>query len=254
MALSWTLDKLGPMCRTADDCGLVLDAIAGHDPGDPTSSPRPYRYTPEAGRTHGFRFGVLEDPKMQDEVRASFEASLKVLEEIGTLEPVALPDFPYNQVASAIIAAEMASAFDEFMSGGDVRGLTAPEDRVNGLGSLAVPAHVYLRALRIRRKIAAALDALLAPYDALVAPTSPQVASPVEGSFEAYFSRANRSPLGGAANVAGLPGVGVPNGFGERGLPTSLLFTGRAWEENTLLAAARAYQARTDWHTRQPPL
>jgi aspartyl-tRNA(Asn)/glutamyl-tRNA(Gln) amidotransferase subunit A len=252
MALSWTMDKLGPMCRSADDCGLVLEAIAAHDAGDATQTTRPYRYRTDQLRASGFRFGVLTDPKMQDEVRVNFEASLKVLEEIGTLEQVELPDWPYNQVASAIITAEMSSAFDEFMTGGEVRGLTAPEDRVNGLASLAMPAHVYLRALRIRRKIAQAMDELLAPFDVLVAPSSPQVASPIDQNFEAYFSRANRSPLGAAANVAGLPGISVPNGFGERGLPTGLLFTGRAWDENAVLAAACAYQSRTDWHTRIP--
>jgi aspartyl-tRNA(Asn)/glutamyl-tRNA(Gln) amidotransferase subunit A len=140
------------------------------------------------------------------------------------------------------------------MTGGDVRRLTAPEDRINGLSSLALPANVYLRALRARRKIAEAMDALCARYDALIAPTLPSVASPIEGSFEAYFSRSNRSPLGAAANAAGLPGIAVPNGFGDRGLPTSLTFVGRAWEENTLLAIANAYQQRSDWHTHTPPL
>jgi aspartyl-tRNA(Asn)/glutamyl-tRNA(Gln) amidotransferase subunit A len=220
MALSWTMDKLGPLARSADDCGLVLQAIAGHDPGDPSSSTRSYAYPPTPERERGFRFG--------------------------------LPDMPYNDVAGVIIQAELASAFEELMTSGDVRELTAPEDRVNGLASLALPAHVYLRALRIRRHICVAMDALTAPFDALVAPTLPTVASPIDQRFDTYFNRANRSPLGAAANVAGLPGIAIPNGFGERGLPTSLTFVGRAWEENSVLAAAKAYQQRTDWHRRTP--
>jgi aspartyl-tRNA(Asn)/glutamyl-tRNA(Gln) amidotransferase subunit A len=254
MALSWTLDKLGPMTRSAHDCGLVLGAIAGHDTGDRTSSERPYAYPPAVERTSGFRFGLLSDAttNVQDEVRVNFETSLRVLEEIGTVETVTLPEFPYNEVAGVIIQAELSSAFEELMTSGDVRQLTAPEDRVNGLASLALPAHVYLRALRLRRHIAVAMDEVTSRFDALIAPTLPTVASPIDQRFDAYFSRANRSPLGAAANLAGLPGIAVPNGFGARGLPTSLTFTGRAWEENTILAAAKAYQERTDWHRRTP--
>jgi aspartyl-tRNA(Asn)/glutamyl-tRNA(Gln) amidotransferase subunit A len=254
MALSWTLDKLGPMARTAEDCGLVLHAIAGHDPGDPTSSDRPYRYPPAQTRSSGFRFGVLSDAttNTQDAVRANFSESLRVLEEVGTLETVTLPDLPYNEVAGVIVQAELSSAFEELMASGDVRQLTAPEDRVNGLAALALPAHVYLRAMRIRRHIQVAMDELTSRFDALVTPTLPTVATPIGERFDAYFSRTNRSPIGGAANLAGLPGIAIPNGFGERGLPTSLSFVGRAWEENAVLAAAHAYQSRTDWHRRTP--
>ena len=254
MALSWTMDKLGPMARSAHDCGLVLAAIAGHDSGDQSSSQRPYAYPPAGERTSGFRFGLLSDAtaNVQDGVRDNFLASLRVLEECGTVETVSLPDLPYNEVAGIIIQAELSSAFEELLMSGDVTQLTAPEDRVNGLASLALPAHVYIRALRIRRHICVAMDELTSRFDALISPTLPTVASPVDQSFEAYFSRANRSPLGGAANVAGLPGIAIPNGYGERGLPTSLQFTGRAWDENTILAAARAYQERTDWHTKWP--
>jgi len=254
MALSWTLDKLGPMCRSAEDCGLVLAAIAGHDPADPSSSHRDYAWPPASRRASGFRFGVLSDATTgtQPEVRANFEASLAVLEEIGTVEVVSLPDLPYNDVASIIIQGELAAAFEELMTSGDVRQLTAPEDRVNGLAALALPAHVYIRALRVRRLIGRAMDALTAGYDALVAPTLPTVASPIDQPFDRYFDRSNRPALGAAANVAGLPGIAVPNGFGERGLPTSLTLVGRAWGENDVLAAASAYQQRTHWHTRFP--
>lgn len=256
MALSWTLDKLGPLARSADDCGLVLDVIAGHDPGDPTSAQRTFRYPDPSARSAGFRIGVVNDrlESCQGAVRENFTVALSVLSQFATLEDVELPEFPANEVAGAIIQAELSSLFEELMTGGDVRRLTAPEDRVNGLASLALPAHVYLRALRIRRQISAAMDALCGQYDALVAPTLPNVASPIDQDFNAYFARANRSQLGAAANVAGLPGIAVPNGFGERGLPTSLTLTGAAWSESSLLAIANAYQARTTWHQEQPPL
>ncbi len=258
MALCWTLDKLGPMCRTADDCGLVLDAIAGHDPEDETSLDRPYRYEPERDRERGFRLGVLTSAAegIQQEVAANFRASLDVLREVATLEDVELPDLPYNQTTEVILAAEAASAFDEFIASGKVTELTAPEDRIGGYARRLLPAKDYLNALRVRRHIVRELDPLFARYDAIVCPTVGVVASPIDVRFADYFkgpSRGGRRPaIGGAGNVAGLPAISVPNGFGERGLPTGLQILGRAGAENTVLAVARAYQGRTDWHERHP--
>src|SRR6476620_11036954 len=100
MTLCWTLDRLGPMCRTADDCGLVLEAIAGHDPADPSSLQQAYRYSGRTARNSGFRFGVIEGSceGAEPEVQRNFEASLRVLGDIGSLTTVELPDFPYAEV------------------------------------------------------------------------------------------------------------------------------------------------------------
>lgn len=256
MALSWTMDKLGPMCRSAEDCGLVLNAIAGHDPGDPTSVQRPYSYPARSTRSEGFTFGILEGElgDLQPEVQANFEQSIQDLEAIGTVETVSLPDFPYRETAEAIIRGEMVSAFEEFLTSGRVRELAAVETHINPLSALTIPAHVYIRALRIRRHICEALDSVLAPYDAVLSPTMPTVASPIGMTFDAFYERKKRGQLGAAANVAGIPGIAVPNGFGERGLPTSLCFTGRGFSENTLLDAAAAYQSRTGWSREHPDL
>ena len=253
MALSWTMDKIGPMCRTAADCGQVLNAIAGHDPADPTSSRRPYRYlkAPERMRFH---IGVLaKSDQAQPEVRANFEASLEVLRQFAIVdEGVELPDLPYYAVAGTIIQAEMASAFEGFLAEGKSLELTAPEDRYGGFAPTMVLAKDYINALRLRRRIGAALDALFEGYDALVSPTLPFVANPLEASFDDYFSGFEGPPIGGAGNAAGTPAVSVPNGLGERGLPSGLRFSGRAWEENRLLALAERFQGETDWHQRAP--
>ena len=256
MALSWTLDKLGPMCHSADDCGLVLDAIAGPDPADPTTIPSTYRYAPERDRGDGFRLGVLRDglDGAQPEVRANFEASLQVLGQIASLEDVVLPDLPYNEATRIIMNAEAAAAYEELVESGIVADLTAPEDRTGGYARTVLPAVDYLRALRIRRHIGVALDDLFARYDGIVCPTTAVVASPLDMNFNDYAGRVRRLPIGGAGNVAGLPAISVPNGVGERGLPTALQVVGRAGAENQILAVARAYQARTDWHRRQPAL
>lgn len=257
MALCWTLDKLGPMCRTADDSGLVLAAIAGRDPEDDTSLDHPYRYDPARDRVSGFRVGVIAGATEtgQDAVRANFAAALDVLREVATLEEVTLPDLPYDTATETILRAEAASAFDEFTTSDRIAELTAPEDRIGGYARRLVLAKDYLNALRVRRQIVREMDAICAHYDALVAPTTSAVASPLDVRFDDYFKPGGRRlPIGAAGNIAGLPAISVPNGFGERGLPTAIQFVGRAGAENAILAVARAYQARTSWHERQPDL
>lgn len=148
MALSWTLDKLGPICRTADDCGLVLAAIAGRDPEDETSLDESYRYEPARDRISGFRIGVVAGATegAQAEVAANFDAALAVLREVATVEEVAVPDLPYGPALGAILGGEASSAFDEFVTSGKIAGLTAPEDRVGGYAMRLLPAKDYLNA------------------------------------------------------------------------------------------------------------
>lgn len=259
MALSWSMDKLGPLCRTADDCGLVLAAIAGPDPEDPTAARRAYAYPPGKESRPPFRIGVLEGAAkdVQPEVAENFLTSLAVLREFATLvEEVELPDFPYSAAAGTIIDAEAASAFEELIESGRVQELAAPGSRTGGYSGMVVLAKDYLKALRLRAPMQRALDRLLSRYDALVSPTRSTVAYPIDVPFrDAYPGFGGGAPaIGAAANVAGLPGIAVPNGFGRNGLPTSVTFTGRAFEENRLIAVAAAYQRATDWHRRQPQL
>jgi aspartyl-tRNA(Asn)/glutamyl-tRNA(Gln) amidotransferase subunit A len=256
MALSWTMDKLGPMARSADDCGLVLNAMAGVDSDDPSSLATPFHYDPAQLRGDGFRIGVLREglDLMQPAVRENFEQSLRTLEQVGTLEDVALPDYPYGDTATVIWRAEAAAAMDELMERGDLGRLTAPEDRTNGFAGVFIPAVDYLRAMRIRRRLAADLDAILSRFDCVAAPSTGVVASPLTMSFDDYAGPVRRLTLGAAANLAGLPGISMPNGFGERGLPTGLQLAGRVGDENAILAVARTYQGRTAWHRRAPTL
>jgi aspartyl-tRNA(Asn)/glutamyl-tRNA(Gln) amidotransferase subunit A len=263
MALSWSMDKLGPMCRSADDCGLVLAAIAGADSNDPSASPREYSYQPEAARRRRFRIGVIRNATagVQKEVADNFDASLRVIEDFAELVPdVELPDHPYGTAASLIIDAEGASAFEDLLETGRAKLLTAPEDRHGGYSGTTVFAKDYLKALRLRGIMGRALDEVFARYDAVVSPTRGTVAFPIGKPFNEGWPNVpippgtRTQPLGAAANIAGLPGIALPNGFGLEGLPTSISFTGRVFEENLLIAAASEYQTRTDWHRRRPPI
>lgn len=254
MALSWTMDKLGPLARTAHDCGLVLNAIAGWDEADPSTLKESYRYPTSGYPRQPYRIGVLESEldNVQPEVAKNFKQALDVLKEIGTLESIDLPDLPYGETSAIVIRSEMASAFEDLLRSGKVSELTAPEDRINPLAALAIPAVDYLRAMRVREQVCRELDALFAGYDVIVAPTMPTVATPIDSRFDAFFSPRRRRRLSAAVNLAGLPGIAMPNGFGERGLPTSICMTARAGDENMVLSIASAYQERTDWHTQTP--
>jgi aspartyl-tRNA(Asn)/glutamyl-tRNA(Gln) amidotransferase subunit A len=258
MTLSWTMDKLGPLARTAEDCGLVLRAIAGHDPRDDSSVDRPLNGEPaNETRQPPFRLAVLagSTQRTQPEVADNFSAAVEVLRGAADIEEVSLPDdLPANTVADVILSAEAAAAFEFVVRDGRIEQMTAEEDRWRIWSDLMIPAVDYLQALRIRRLLQQRLDELLAPYDALLAPTLSTVAGPIDQPFAAWASGFSSTQLGGASNVAGLPALSLPNGFGADQLPTGLQLVGRAWGEERLLAVALEYQRSTDWHRRTPPL
>ena len=254
MALAWTLDKLGPLALGADDCGLVLEAIAGPDPLDPSAAERRFAYEDTDAGGRRFRFGALRDVAAGAEpaVQEAFARSLEVLRKLGTVEEVTVADLPYEAIARTILNVESASAFEDLIEGGVIAGLTAPEDRSGPYARDAILAKDYVKALRLRGLVMREADRVLERLDALVAPGRPATAPPLDREFR-DLHRPPRDPMGAIGNLAGLPAIAVPNGFSAAGLPTSLQFMGRAWEDNTVLAAGRAWQAVTDWHLRRPP-
>jgi aspartyl-tRNA(Asn)/glutamyl-tRNA(Gln) amidotransferase subunit A len=257
MALSWTMDKLGPLARTSEDCGLVLAAIAGPDPADPSALDQPFAFPDRSSGRKRYRLGILRGTleKTQPEVRRNFEESLRVLRDFADVEnELELPDYPYDAMASIVIDAEAASAFEPLFESGRITELTAPEDRIGGYAGQVVLAKDYIRTLRVRRASSAALDALLGGVDAIVAPSLPTVAWPIDAAFDkVYPDYPGGTSIGGAANLAGVPGLFLMNGTGEGGLPTSLQLTGRALREGGLLAIGRRYQQRTNFHRLVPP-
>jgi aspartyl-tRNA(Asn)/glutamyl-tRNA(Gln) amidotransferase subunit A len=256
MALCWTLDRLGPMTRSADDAGLVLEAIAGSDPRDPTSLPLHYAYADRPARTGGFRFGVIAGGAhaAEPEVVANFEASLEVLGELGSLEEVSLPDFPYAEVAETVMSAEAYAAFDDFLAAGRAVELTASKAHGHRLAASVLPAHDYIRAQRIRGHIVAAFDALAGRYDALLAPTLGGVAGGVDDPFTYNLTGDFPRELNLAGVLAGSPTISVHNGFGADHLPTGIAFAGARLAENAVLDAAAALEARTEWSRQHPQL
>ena len=258
MALCWTLDKLGPMCRTASDSEIVLRAIAGRDPLDPTSKESRFIQPPKARAARSRpRIAVMKDSyeKAQKEVRENFLQSLEVLKDFATIEmDVRLPEFPYGPAVGTIVDAEGASAFRELIESGRVKELTAPKDRIGGYAGMLVTAVDYLHAMRLRAPMRRAWRELFSKYAFIAAPSRATVAYPINRSFEqAYPNIVAASPIG-ASNLVGVPGISIPNGFGENNLPTGIQLVGPVWSELLLTEIASKHQRATDWHKRRPPM
>jgi aspartyl-tRNA(Asn)/glutamyl-tRNA(Gln) amidotransferase subunit A len=253
MALSWSLDRLGPMCRSVEDCRLVLDAISGFDPDDPSCTPA---RAPRQAARQRFRFATVKNTKqnLQPAVQESLEQSLAVLHEIGDFTEIEIPDLPYGAVVGTIISCETAAAFESFIADGKSWELTAPEDRWGAHSGLMIPAVDYIQAQRIRRLCQQAMDKLLVGIDAIVSPTLSTVAGPIALKFAEWSKGFVNTPVSGAGTTAGLPALTVPNGFSDDKLPTGLQFVGRAWDDEVLLAIGEKYQELTDWHTKHPEI
>lgn len=263
MALCWTLDKLGPMARSADDCAIVLAAIEGADPEDPTTLPRPARQAP-AARSR-LRIAVPKGAAdfVLPEVARNFNQSTEVLASLADVAfNVVLPDFPYGPVASTIVDAEGASAFYELIESGGLRQLRAEADRVGGYGGALVRAVDYLQAQRIRERMRKPFEELFQRYDVIAAPSRGTVALPLGIDFNKAYPELQSTPkdfvspvgaLISAGNLLGLPALALPNGFGRENLPTGLQLVSARLKESTLTALGSEYQKRTDFHRRRPP-
>ncbi len=262
MPLSWTLDKIGPMCRSAEDCGLVLHEISGGDSNDPSSAGKRYYYFPEFARrftdlTIGYA-PVDFDEWAEEAARPVFREAFEVIRGMGfKVKEVELPDLPYGPVTGTIIDAEGAAVFEPLIQSGKVDEL-ADEEQIAGLkAGLEIAAKDYLRAMRIRSIVQQKFRELFVSVDILVTPTRFSVAPSAHERLGGGKKRPEPKSRGlrdliPAGNLAGLPALSLPCGFAE-GLPLGISLTGRPFYENTLLAVGQEFQKRTDWHRRRPP-
>ena len=253
MALCWTLDKLGPLAQTADDCGIILEAIAGPDPLDPTTIQKPWRYNPRPTKRRpriAILRGVADDANL--EVKDNFEKALKTIRGYADVYEIDLPDLPYEAITRTILNAEAASAFEDIVESGTISRLTAPEDHWGPYARTALLATDYLRAMRLRGKMVKAATQAMEPYDAFAAPSAKKPATPIGEEFRKIAPGATKDIMGAVGNGCGLPAISVPDGFTETGLPTGIQFMGKPYQENTIISIARTYQNLTDWHKRHP--
>jgi aspartyl-tRNA(Asn)/glutamyl-tRNA(Gln) amidotransferase subunit A len=257
MALSWTLDKIGPFAHTAEDCGIILQAIAGGDSKDPGSAGKSFYYTPQYARPmKDLKIGYAPidfTDRADASARPAFAAALTALKETGVqLIETKLPPFPYAAILSTILNSEQGSIFEPLIASGKVDELADPAQIAGLKASLDVAAKDYLKAMRIRRLIQAAYANLFTEVDVLVSTGRSGPATPISQPLDA----AQAAPGGfngiiQAGNLAGLPALAFPCGFADK-LPVALQVVGPPYSENVLLAIGKAFQAGTDWHKRHP--
>jgi Asp-tRNA(Asn)/Glu-tRNA(Gln) amidotransferase A subunit family amidase len=270
MALSWTMDKIGPMCRSVEDCAIVFNAIYGSDGRDDTVVDAPFAWNPDAplsslkigyvesefnpstgaGQRGGFggsggrgpstgsgRAAVPEEARRRaDERNTLLTKALDVLRANGaTLESMTLPEFPANAIGF-ILSAEAAAAFDDLTRSKGVDQLTeqGPGAWPNTFrSSRFIPAVEYIRAQRARTLLDRKMDALMSRYDVFLTPTG--------------------SASLGITNLTGHPAACLKAGFVD-GSPIALMVTGRLYGEANVLRVALAYERATKWHTMNPAL
>lgn len=241
MALSWSMDKLGPICRNVEDCALSFAAIHGADGKDPTARDLPFDWDarrPLSGLRIGYYREAFESPP-EDYTGAPFDArALEVLRSLGVDPiPIALPDaYPVNALR-IILSAEAAAAFDE-LTRSNRDDLLVRQGRGAWPNSFRqsrfIPAVEYIQANRVRTMLMGAMEAAMDSIDVFMTPT---------------FGRGVLL----TTNLTGHPAVTVPNGFEDDGTPVSISFIGRLFGEADLLAVAKAYQDATGYHLRHPP-
>lgn len=246
MALSWSMDKIGPLARSVEDCALVLEAIAGADRRDPGAYGPAFRWhrdlDPASVRV-GYAKAAFEEERPDREWRAFDLAVLEQLEKLGVaLRPIELPTegegaLPLD-AAGFLLGVEAAAAFDELTRSqrDDLLERQSENAWPNSFRqSRLVPAVEYVQANRVRTLAMRRMETLMAEVDVYLCPTY--------GARNLLLT-----------NLTGHPQVALPNGFRQDGTPTSITFTGRLFGENPMLAIARLYQESTAWHRRRPPL
>ncbi len=264
MPLSWTLDKIGPMCRSAEDCGLVLRGIAGGDDDDASSSGKSFYYSPEWVRPMK-EIKVAYAPVdfegwVEPPARESFRQALAAFKSLGVeLVEKQLPDFPYAAVINTVISAEAASVFEPLIRSGKVDQLADKEQIARLKASLDIPARDYLKAMRVRRLVQQAIRELMTEVDVLLTPSRYGVAPKVSEPLDKGLGSGDRPqpPSDGmrfhiqAGNLCGYPALSLPAGFAG-GLPIALSIMSRPFTENLLLGIGNAFQKSTDWHKKRP--
>ena len=268
MALSWCLDKLGPVGRCAADCGLVLEAIAGRDPRDLSTVDRPFKFRRDPGKMAGRKVAIHRaefDAVSIPANRAVFDKGLDVFRQMGVvLEDVTLPERPYGDVFSNITNVESGTIFRQLFEDKRIDGMFRYNwsRRAGWLAGAMAPASDYLAAQRVRQMIIADADALMSRYSAIVVPTSATGAPLRDAIVQEPVPPPPPPPRPGArqiprvnniGNLAGLPGINIPVGFDAEGMPLCFQIVGGAFEDQAVLDLAMAFQKETDWHLKRPP-
>ena len=262
--LSWSLDHAGPMARSVEDCAILLQAMAGHDPKDSSSStlPVPDYRTQMKREVRGLRAGVPRAgffTGLQPGVRDAVDQAIRVLEELGvSVSDVDVPGLEdARAISTGIVGSEAVTYHQQWLK---ERPGDYPPDVLSRLqASMFIPAVDYLKAQQGRTRFIRRFQDVMDQVDVLVAPTEPMTAprigeSTVTIDGEEQPTQTLLTLFNQPFNITGMPAISVPCGFDERGLPVGLQIIGKPFDEATVLQVAYAYEQATPWHTRRPNL
>jgi aspartyl-tRNA(Asn)/glutamyl-tRNA(Gln) amidotransferase subunit A len=259
MALSYSMDKIGPMARSASDCATVLNVISGHDEKDKGSLPQGVAEYAMQGetKTRMLRIGVVKNPygkRIPDDVQAAFDAALAALKSASNVQlgEVEMPEGPYETAAGVTISVEGVTAFRDMIESGKIDHLVDPLGRVGAYVSTVIPADDFLKAQQIRSIFQAKANDLFKDFDVITAPSQPVGATKLTANLETELTYSD--PIGGLGNFCGLPCISVPCGFTKDGLPVGIQFMGNVLDDDKVILAASLYQSKTDWHRKHPAM
>ncbi len=259
MALAPSMDKIGPMARSAEDCARIFAAIAGHDPKDRGTVPidkGAFTYSPSMElRSRPLKVGWLTNAwkLLEPGVAKPVEAATRVLKKyFSSVKDVALPVGPWEEAGSIIVAVECAASFRSLIRSGRVSELADPLGQIAGYVNEQYSAADYLQALKLREIVQKKMDSLFEMFDVIATAAQPVPATPLSLNLETGLVFPD--PLGGIGNICGLPAMSVPCGFTEKNLPVGLQFVGRAGDDFAVIQAGRTFQSHTDWHKKHPKI
>ena len=255
MALAPSMDKIGPMARSAEDCARIFATMAGHDQRDRGTIPidkAAFTYSPSV-ESRKLRVAWLSNAWKSFEGGAgkpvaAAKASLKKI--FSGMKEVALPVGPWEDAASLIVEVEAAGSFRSLIRSGKLRELTDPLAQILGYLNEQYSAADYQQALKVREILQKKMGAIFESFDVLVAPSQPVPATPLTLNLETGL--AFPDPQGAIGNLCGLPALSVPCGFTEKNLPIGIQFMAGAGDDIAAIQAARTFQLHTDWHKRHP--
>jgi aspartyl-tRNA(Asn)/glutamyl-tRNA(Gln) amidotransferase subunit A len=257
MALAPSMDKIGPMARSAEDCARIFAVLAGHDPKDHSTlavDKAAFTYSPSMElRARSLTVGWLTNAwKTLDPAVAKIsDATEKALHKIfPVVHRAALPQGPWDDVGNVIMGTEGASSFRELIRSGKVSELADPLGQINGYVNEQISAADYWQASKIREHLQQKMADLFDSFDVIATVSQPLPATSLDFNLETGLTFPD--PLGAIGNLCGLPAMSVPCGFTDKHLPVGVQFVGRAGDDFGVIQAARTFQGHTDFHKRHP--
>lgn len=257
MSLCPSLDKIGPMARSAEDCARIFAAIAGHDPKDRGTVPidkGAFTYSASIElKARPLRLGWLTNAwkSLDPGIAKLVDSAQRVLRRsFPQMKNAALPSGPWEEAAGITVSVESAASFRDLIRSGRLSELIDSRGQIEGYVNEQIPAADYLQAQKVRQILQKKMDALFEEFDVLVAASQPVAATPLDANLDTVFTSGD--PLGAIGNLCGLPALTVPCGFTDKNLPAGIQFVARAGDDLAAIQTARTYQQHTDWHKRHP--